>query len=218
MTHICVSELTIIGSDNGLSPARRQAIIWINDGILLIGYLGTNFSEILIEIHTFSLKKIDLKMSSGKWRPSCLGLNVLSHSPLGDVVVIWKSNARTHVKDYAHEHFLWKCSQGHATFTLHDKWAIIYLIGWQGLIEPILPRSLSPYGVTRPQWIKSYHIYNMDIVYQNIVHAINLWASCNAHCLTVVFMDVYTAWFISRCLYRLKSRVIFLITSINIEH
>ena len=48
--HICVNKLTIIGSDNGLSPGRRQAIIWTNDGILLIGPLGPNFSEILIEI------------------------------------------------------------------------------------------------------------------------------------------------------------------------
>ena len=81
MTHICVSELTIIGSDNGLSPGQRQAIIWTNAGILLIGPLGTNVSEILIEILTFSFKKMRLKVSSGKWRPSCLGLNVLSSFP-----------------------------------------------------------------------------------------------------------------------------------------
>ena len=37
-----------------LSPGRRQAIIWINVLILLIGPLGTNFSEILIEILVFS--------------------------------------------------------------------------------------------------------------------------------------------------------------------
>ena len=37
VTHICVGNLTIIGSDNGLSPGRRQAIIWTNVGILLIG-------------------------------------------------------------------------------------------------------------------------------------------------------------------------------------
>ena len=79
VTHICVSNLTIIGSDNGLSPGRRQAIIWTNVGILLIGPPGTNFSEMLIEIHTFSFKKIHLKMSSGKWRPFCLGPNVLSN-------------------------------------------------------------------------------------------------------------------------------------------
>ena len=78
VTHICVGKLTIIGSGNGLSPGRRQAIIWANAGILLIRRLGTNFSEILIEIHTFSFKKMHLKMSSGKWRPFCLGLNVLT--------------------------------------------------------------------------------------------------------------------------------------------
>ena len=78
MTHICVGNLTIIGSDNGLSPDRRQAIIRTNDGILLIGPLGTNFSEIVIGIQTFSFKKINLKMSSAKWRPFCLGLNVLN--------------------------------------------------------------------------------------------------------------------------------------------
>ena len=50
VTHICVSKLNTIGSDNGLSPGRRQAIIGINAGILLIGPLGTNFSEDLIEI------------------------------------------------------------------------------------------------------------------------------------------------------------------------
>ena len=77
VTHICVGKLTINGSDNGLSPKRRQAIIWTNAGILLIGPLGTNFSEILSDIHTFSFKKMRLKMSSGKWRPFCLGLNVL---------------------------------------------------------------------------------------------------------------------------------------------
>ena len=78
-THICVGKLTIIGSDNGLSPGRRQAIIWTNSGILLIGPLGTSFSEILIGIQTFSFRKMRLKMSSAKWRPFCLGLNELTH-------------------------------------------------------------------------------------------------------------------------------------------
>ena len=81
MTHICVSKLSIIGSDNGLSAGRHQAIIWTNAGILLIGPLGTNFSEISIQIFTFSVKKIHIKMSSGKWRPSYIGLNELSQWP-----------------------------------------------------------------------------------------------------------------------------------------
>ena len=77
VTHIYVSKLITIGSDNGLSPEWRQAIIWTNAGILLIGPMGTNFSEILIEIQTFSLKKIRLKMLSAKCWPFCLSLNVL---------------------------------------------------------------------------------------------------------------------------------------------
>ena len=92
VTHICVIKLTIIGSDNGLSPVRRQAIIWTNAEIMLIGPLGTNFSEILIEIFTFSFKKMRLKMSSGKWRPSCLGLNVLK--------ALWQFQLHIHHSKY----------------------------------------------------------------------------------------------------------------------
>ena len=87
--HICVSKLTskrttyklyitpcisvgkikhltwhdlIIGSGNGLSPGQRQTIILTNAGILLIRILGTNFSESLSPIHTFSLKKMHLNI------------------------------------------------------------------------------------------------------------------------------------------------------------
>ena len=46
--------------------------------MLEIGPLASNFSEILIEIQTFSLKKIHFKVSCGKLRPFCFGLNVLN--------------------------------------------------------------------------------------------------------------------------------------------
>ena len=96
VTHICVGKLTIIDSDNGLSPRRRQAIIWTNVGILLIEPLGTNFSEILIGIQIFSFTKMRLKMSSAKWRPFCLSLNVLKQ--------FWNCNFQTHVTDWYHEY------------------------------------------------------------------------------------------------------------------
>ena len=73
--YIFVNKLTIIGSDNGLSPERRQAIIWTSAGILLIESLGANSSEILSAIHAFSFKKIHLKTLSMKWWPFSLGLN-----------------------------------------------------------------------------------------------------------------------------------------------
>ena len=73
VAHIFVS----IGSDNGLAPNRRQAIILTNAGLLSIGTLGTNFSEIVIKIQNFSFTKLRLKISSAKLRPFCFGLNVL---------------------------------------------------------------------------------------------------------------------------------------------
>ena len=76
--YIYVSKLGHHCSDNGLSPGRRQAIIWNNAGILLIGTLGATFNDFFIAILTFSFKKIHLKVSSGKWRPSCLDLNGLT--------------------------------------------------------------------------------------------------------------------------------------------
>ena len=52
----------------GLSPGRRQAIIWTNAGILLFQNLETSLSGILSEIHTYSFTKMHLKISSAKWR------------------------------------------------------------------------------------------------------------------------------------------------------
>ena len=75
--HICFGNLTTICSDNDLLPGRCQAIIWTNAAILLIVPLWSSFSGILIKIQTFSFKKMHFKMSPGKYRPFCLGLNVL---------------------------------------------------------------------------------------------------------------------------------------------
>ena len=80
VTHIRISEQTIIGSDNGLSPQRRQAIIWTNVGTLLIGPLGTDFSEILIEINISSFRIMRLKIQFAKRHLFCFSLNVLNHS------------------------------------------------------------------------------------------------------------------------------------------
>ena len=103
MTHLCVGKSTIIGSDNGLSPGRRQAIIWTNAGILLIEPVGTNFSEILIGIQIFSFTKMRLKMSSAKWRPFCLGLNVITAS--------YSEVHRKHLG--LHVYWSWSCKHLH---------------------------------------------------------------------------------------------------------
>ena len=92
------------------SSGRRQAIIWTNAGILLIGPLGTNFNEILIGIQTFSLKKMHLKMSSAKWGPFCLGLNVLKYElaqypkRLHSQIILWVESG-VFMSPLTHLHF-----------------------------------------------------------------------------------------------------------------
>ena len=72
VTQIYVTKLTIIGSDNGLSPGRRQAIILTNAGILLIGPLGTNSSEIVIFIQEKAFENVVWKMAAILSRPQCV--------------------------------------------------------------------------------------------------------------------------------------------------
>ena len=77
VTHICIDNLTIVGSVNGLLPGQHIAIIWTSAGLLSIHPQGTYFNEISIKIQTFSFKKMHLKVLSAKSRPFCLGLNVV---------------------------------------------------------------------------------------------------------------------------------------------
>ena len=96
--HIWSINQVSIGSDNGLSPIRRQIIIWTNAGLLSIGPLGTNFTEILTKVQNFSFTKMHLKISSVKWRPFCPGGDELmcqTHVPEG-LFMAWISNYIPH--------------------------------------------------------------------------------------------------------------------------
>ena len=107
-SHIFVGKVTIIGSDNGLSHSPCQAIIWANTILLVNGTLGTNFSEILSEIHTFASTKMHLKVPSTKWRQLALGLNVLIY-----LMLLWL---------YYHSLMMWLINhilQSCCTFTGH---------------------------------------------------------------------------------------------------
>ena len=77
MTHICASNLTIIGSDN--VALSVQAIIWINARILLIGTFRTNLREILSEIHTFLSRKCIWECRFQNGGHFYLGLNILKY-------------------------------------------------------------------------------------------------------------------------------------------
>ena len=77
VTHICVGKQPTHGSNNGLWPGRSEAIIWTSAGILLIGPLGTNFSEMLIGIQTSSFTKMHLKIAPILSRTQCDTIGII---------------------------------------------------------------------------------------------------------------------------------------------
>ena len=89
-----------IGFDNGLSPIRRQAIIYTNAGLLAIAHLGTYFSEILIKI--FFIQEDDLKYRSRN----------IGHFVQGEMS--WLS----------HVHFCMIYSKCHIHFRLRKGWHV----------------------------------------------------------------------------------------------
>ena len=169
VTHICVGKLTIIGSDNGLSPGRRQAIIWTNAGILLISPQGRNFNEILIEIW-----KCRLRNGIHLYRPQCVNnkhigwgaINVVQYSPFNTLRPrqdgrhfpdeIFKSiflNENVWISIKISLKFVPRC-------LINNIPALVQIMAWhrQGdkpLSEPMMVSLPTHICVTRPRWVKN---------------------------------------------------------------
>ena len=116
MVYICVSEIGHHWFIQWLVACFRcQTIIWTNDGLLSIGTQGTNFSGILIAIHTFSFKKIHLKMLSVKWQPFSLGLIVFKvwwYRSCGNTKPLtWYSTEMANVEHRSRDHSGYGLSQ-----------------------------------------------------------------------------------------------------------
>ena len=88
MTHICISKIIIIGSDNGLSPSHYLNQCWNivnwNIGNKLQWNCNRNQYIFIPEMH--------LKMSFVKWLPTYLSLNVLNGLGMG-TNVLWTLEA-----------------------------------------------------------------------------------------------------------------------------
>ena len=131
VTHICVSQLTMTGSDNGFLPGRRQAIIWTNAGTLLIGTLGTKFREMKMHLKT-----------SGKLRKFCLRLNliILKEAPaLSSILLISKmitchvtsvTTQLSHVKSFLQKLMLcYTCMKRYHSYESSSHINVLYING-----------------------------------------------------------------------------------------
>ena len=99
VTHICLSKLTIIDSDNGLSPSRRQAIVWTSDGILLIypHWNANQNSYILIQEN--AIENIVRKMAAILSRPQCVKhLELVGVNDWNDSLYNGRSRDKTQVQ------------------------------------------------------------------------------------------------------------------------
>ena len=174
-----------IGSDNGLSPGRRQAITCTNADLLSVGPVGTNFSEIWIEIYSFWFKKCIWKCCLKKWRPFRISFNVLMYY---DAVVCFiyrpilecrhvsclfnTLRPRQHFRHFADDVFksislnenIFISIKISLTFvpkgSINNMPSLVQTLAWRRagdkpLSEPMIVSLLTHICVTRPQWFKS---------------------------------------------------------------
>ena len=176
--HICMSKLNIIGSDNGLSPARYQAIIWTNDVLLSPRPYGMKF---YLKFKGFHSRKYIWKCRLRKWRPFCLGLNVLRMRGYRDSTSSNGCQETCPINSLAPGKFEWNfrhvifkqilviddwCFSCEIALTwkpqdlAYDKSTLVQVMAWchqatSHYLSQCWPSSLSPYVITRPQWVHS---------------------------------------------------------------
>ena len=94
VTHICISNLTIIGSNNGLSPGRRQAIVWTNTGKLFIRTIGKNSVKFQSKFRHFHKKNafenVIWKITAILFHPQCVnGRGPCTLLPVPILTAVW---------------------------------------------------------------------------------------------------------------------------------
>ena len=84
--HVCVSKLNINGSDNGLAPTMWQTIHYLNQWWNVVNWTLRNKLQWNFKWNPYIfIQEMYLNVSSAKWRPLCLCLNVLNHLPIWEI-------------------------------------------------------------------------------------------------------------------------------------
>ena len=140
--HICISNLTIIGSDNGLAPGWHQAIIWTIAGKLLIGPLGKNFSEILIELIFFQENTLAAIFSRPQfvnfrnsnnivfcwiWKSNYMMLG-LTHWGRNKMAVIFRSHFKTHFHERTFMCFYLNYTSTYFEGPIYNKTSLVWVM------------------------------------------------------------------------------------------
>ena len=164
VTHICVCKLTIIGSDNGLSPGRRPAIIWTNA-----------HQNSYIFIHENALENVVRKLAAILSRPQCVNS---SHPWMK-----WPSFHKRHFQIYSHNEkccILIRISWKFVPKGLIDnKSALVQVMAWcqtsdRPLSEPMLSQFTDIYVALVGRWVKRLQTMTQKFAcwYQKMFHEV----------------------------------------------
>ena len=134
--HICASKLPFTGPDNGLSPSRRQTIIWTNAGILLIRPSATNFCEISIKIKKSFIH--DNALLSAKWRLFCVGLNVWMISITFPLISWYYSNGQQDLSSRVIQGVKFNMVVVHVSSIYHGEWNRVLAVHPQSYASGLL--------------------------------------------------------------------------------
>ena len=156
-----------VNTDSGkvLLPVRLQTITWNNANLLLIEPLGTNFSDIWIKIHKLPFTEMFLKLSSPKCHSSIYSL--APETCGSEKSVISKHMLRTKFMITSCEHAPRWILQN----TSDDKSTLVQVMAWcrqatSHYLSQCWPRSMLPYGITRPPWVNHFPIFNTPSLWE----------------------------------------------------
>ena len=161
-TYVCISKPASIDSDNGLSPIRRQAIIW-------------TIVELLLIVFHWSLT---WKYPT-QWRTACLGLNILIFTHWGLNTLRPRQDGRHFADDTFNRIFLNDNVRISSKISLkfvpngpiNNSPSLVKIMAWRRsgdkpLSEPMMVSLLTHICVTRPQCVNKLATISADGIFK----------------------------------------------------
>ena len=126
----------LIGSSNGFSLAWHQAITWANDDVLSFGPLGTNISEIWINMYNFSVNTLRLRQNCRHFADDIFKCIFLNENVWISLQIWLKFVPKVPINNIP---------------------PLVQIMAWRRsgdkpLFEPMMISLLTHICVTRPQW------------------------------------------------------------------
>ena len=181
--------VVIIGSGNvtSLVPCHYLKLWWLVINWTHRNKLHWNFIQnTVISIQQNVFENVFCKMAAILSPPQCVNQCPLSiHEGMERLNSLAPGRCGNHFKSVISKHMLWIKFMGTSCEialrrmpqnTFDNKPTLVQVMAWcsqatSRYLSQCWPRSLSPYGVTRPQWVNSQ--LSMSLLSQHTIHSMN---------------------------------------------